>query len=287
MIFRTALAAFSARFTPTPWAQGLEHSSASTLSVFWASSEPQGKPRGIACAYSASFYPQEAATGGAGQERCWEGIPSLSLHPSKRDRQEWLHLLLTLSRCHGNTCSHLGKNGYFCLFVQGGGSTLVFQAGEEQGSKQDSQRWIMDRITQTGHSVLQQGKVYRHHTCRRAAALSHSTSAPHGWAMCPWGQRYSLQSTLRACTKADRRLELHRTKEGLSTNQAVWHSGCSAVFPPQGRARISELRLSETSQEGFCLLQVLRHIGLQTTLPLLNHNRPFGRVWSFKRQQLS
>lgn len=185
--FRTALAASSARFGHTPRASGLEHSSASTLSAFWASSEPQGKPWGIACEHSASLSPQAAATGGAGQERCREGIPSLSLHPFKGDRQGWLHLLLTLSRCHGNTRSHLGKNGYFCLLIQRGGRTLVFQAGEEQGSKQDSQRCIMDRITQTGHSVLQQGKAYQHHTCKRAAALSHSTSAPHSWAVCPWG----------------------------------------------------------------------------------------------------
>lgn len=78
-------------------------------------------------------------------------------------------------------------------------------------------------------------------------------------------------------------------KEGLSINQAVWHSGCSAAtLPPKGRARLSELRLSETSQEGFCLLKVLRRPSeLQTTLPLLNHSRPFGRVWSFKGLQLS
>ena len=65
-----------------------------------------------------------------GQEEkgCWQGIPGFSLHPSKGDGRGGFSSCspIALSCCHSNTCSNSERNGYFCLFNQGGGSTLAF-----------------------------------------------------------------------------------------------------------------------------------------------------------------
>lgn len=65
---------------------------------------------------------------GQGEKGCWEDIPGFSIHLSKGDGKGGFTSCspIVLSCCHGNTRSNSGRNGYFWLFNQGGGNSLVF-----------------------------------------------------------------------------------------------------------------------------------------------------------------
>lgn len=80
---------------------------------------------------------------------CWGGIPGFT-------SAGCLHLLLTLSCCHGNTDSDSGRNGYFCLFNQGGGSTQVSEQGRSRGESTRKGRPVLSesRLTQTSQEVF-------------------------------------------------------------------------------------------------------------------------------------